>query len=208
MAMARAKTSVNKPPARQAKPAKSATVKTAAKKTSISKPAKSQKPVARLAMTVHKALPKPETIKKTGKDTNLVSTSAGTNGNNHSLTVAERKKLKQLLIEERDRILQFLSNVDGNALHQRTGEGDRDRSSYSIHQADYASDNQSLNLALAQRQIESARLEEIEYALKRIDTKNYGKCMRCSCNIGFDRMQAKPYALYCITCRSQMEPTR
>jgi len=124
------------------------------------------------------------------------------------LTARERQVLKKALVEERDRIIAFLDSLDGKSLNHTAGEGERDRSSYSIHQADYASDNQSLNLALVQRQIESARLEEIEWAFKQVETKTYGRCRRCTANIGFERMQAKPYAEYCIVCHTEMEPAR
>ena len=127
---------------------------------------------------------------------------------NALLSASEKKILKDLLTKERDRVVHFLEILDNKSLGHNSGDGERDRSSYSIHQADYASDNQSLNLALAQRQIEAVRLEAIEYALRQIDTKVYGKCRKCSANIGFDRMQAKPYAEYCIVCHSELAVTQ
>ncbi len=182
------------------KAAKKAVVKKAVVKKAVVKKAAPQKAVGKKAVAPKKVVQ--ATPARPAQTTNKKIPRVS----HPSLTAKQKKTLKEFLIAERDRILSFIGELDAKSISQGNGDGERSRSSYSIHQADYASDNQSLNLALAQRQIESARLEEIEWALKRIDAKTYGKCRRCSANIGFDRMQAKPYAEYCIVCRTEMDP--
>jgi RNA polymerase-binding transcription factor DksA len=126
---------------------------------------------------------------------------------NPPLSAKQVKALHELLVKERSRALSYLAGVDELALNQGNnhGERERDRSSYSIHQADFASDTQSLDIALSTRSIEEARLEEIEWALRNIGNERFGKCQRCTANIGFERMQAHPYAQYCIICRRELE---
>ncbi len=48
-------------------------------------------------------------------------------------------------------------------------------------------------------------LVEIELALSKIGTHEYGVCEMCEDKIGFARLKAKPYARYCIDCREIAE---
>ncbi|MEO1942617.1 MAG: RNA polymerase-binding protein DksA [Campylobacterales bacterium] len=48
-------------------------------------------------------------------------------------------------------------------------------------------------------------LKEVEEALKRIERGEYGICEMCGEEIGEARLRAKPYARYCITCKSLLE---
>jgi RNA polymerase-binding transcription factor len=49
------------------------------------------------------------------------------------------------------------------------------------------------------------RQTQIEVALQRLDTGRYGICARCGNNIDVDRLEAKPYARYCIKCKKKIE---
>lgn len=40
----------------------------------------------------------------------------------------------------------------------------------------------------------------IDNALLRIQSGEYGSCLRCGCKIPVERLQAVPYAEYCINC--------
>jgi len=48
-------------------------------------------------------------------------------------------------------------------------------------------------------------LEEINYALKKIDEGTYGICEMCEDPIQEARLKIKPYAKYCIICREIIE---
>ena len=52
---------------------------------------------------------------------------------------------------------------------------------------------------------ELRRLQLIESALARIENKKYGTCARCSKKIPRERLEAIPYALLCIECKSSEE---
>jgi len=66
---------------------------------------------------------------------------------------------------------------------------------------------------LAIHQIESSfsRLQSLKLALDRIEDGSYGTCLRCEQDISPKRLQAVPWASYCIRCqdiadRERMEP--
>lgn len=48
-------------------------------------------------------------------------------------------------------------------------------------------------------------LAEIDLALARIKTDQYGICEMCEEEIGFQRLKVKPHAKYCIDCREIAE---
>jgi RNA polymerase-binding protein DksA len=52
---------------------------------------------------------------------------------------------------------------------------------------------------------ELKRLKLIDSALTRIRQKKYGLCMKCGKRIPQDRLEAIPYALMCIECKTAEE---
>lgn len=60
-----------------------------------------------------------------------------------------------------------------------------------------------LEYTLSER--ETAELGEIDAALQRIASGQYGLCMDCGTTIAAQRLQANPRALRCITCQQQLE---
>jgi len=48
-------------------------------------------------------------------------------------------------------------------------------------------------------------LSQIDEALARIETGAYGKCARCGKPIPESRLEALPYAAYCVDCQSRVE---
>ena len=76
------------------------------------------------------------------------------------------------------------------------------------HVADDASEvfNRERNLAL-QGNAEDL-LAQVDAALQRLDDGSYGVCARCGQDIAAERLEALPYAAYCITCQSEVERER
>lgn len=52
---------------------------------------------------------------------------------------------------------------------------------------------------------DARKLESIALALRNMDAGTYGICQDCSKQIGDARLKAKPYARYCIDCKSLRE---
>lgn len=49
------------------------------------------------------------------------------------------------------------------------------------------------------------QLQMVEAALKRMDEGTYGVCQRCGKAIPVERLEALPYAAYCIECKAHLE---
>ena len=56
-------------------------------------------------------------------------------------------------------------------------------------------------------EVESRELARIEYALDRMRDGQFGACEGCGTNIPMARLNALPYAVYCIECQREMERT-
>ena len=76
------------------------------------------------------------------------------------------------------------------------------------HLADDATEVFSRERNLALRSNTQDLLEQVEAAIKRIDEGHYGICARCGQPIAPDRLEALPYAIYCISCQSIVEHER
>jgi RNA polymerase-binding protein DksA len=71
--------------------------------------------------------------------------------------------------------------------------------------ADIASDDIDRKMIEALGSQELKRLKLIDSALTRIEQGKYGLCMKCSKKIPQDRLEAIPYALMCIECKTAEE---
>lgn len=48
-------------------------------------------------------------------------------------------------------------------------------------------------------------LRQVESALSRIEQGRYGKCLKCEDPIGQKRLDALPWALFCVTCQQTVD---
>jgi RNA polymerase-binding protein DksA len=71
--------------------------------------------------------------------------------------------------------------------------------------ADIASDDIDRKMIEALGSQELKRLKLIDSALTRIKQGKYGLCMKCGKRIPQDRLEAIPYALMCIECKTAEE---
>ena len=74
-------------------------------------------------------------------------------------------------------------------------------------EGDHASVNNNSMVESAIVQQQEQELREINVALGRIATGDYGICNMCEDEIGFQRLKVKPHAMYCIDCREIVEKT-
>ncbi len=58
-----------------------------------------------------------------------------------------------------------------------------------------------LNLSDAQHR----KLQDIEAALERLETDEYGVCVGCGDEIAPRRMEVRPFSRYCIECKTDIE---
>ncbi|MCX8037121.1 MAG: TraR/DksA C4-type zinc finger protein [Candidatus Sumerlaeia bacterium] len=126
-----------------------------------------------------------------------------------SRKVVLRKKdleeLRQALLEERQRLIAQLAALDEIASLTGPSDVNENIPGYSIHLAEYATDNQVVETTLAQRTLQAERLAEIETALQRIEQPGYGICRNCNKPISMERLKIKPSAEFCVPCRELKE---
>jgi RNA polymerase-binding protein DksA len=70
---------------------------------------------------------------------------------------------------------------------------------------DIASDDIDRKMIEAIGSKELKRLKQIDAALTRIKQGKYGRCVKCGSAIPQDRLEAIPYALMCIKCKTAEE---
>jgi len=73
------------------------------------------------------------------------------------------------------------------------------------HMADVCSDNSRHEMELRLMTEEGNVLELIENAIQRLVDGKYGICQDCGERISEARLEARPYAVYCIKCKSARE---
>ena len=73
------------------------------------------------------------------------------------------------------------------------------------HMADVSSDNASHELGLRQLSEDGDVLALVEDALERLAHGEYGKCQDCGEMISEARLKVRPYAVFCVKCKSKRE---
>jgi len=72
-----------------------------------------------------------------------------------------------------------------------------------VHMADLGSGNFEQSFSLALMENEEATLDQIEFALERIEDGLYAKCEQCDCRIPRARLDAIPQATMCVKCAEE-----
>lgn len=91
----------------------------------------------------------------------------------------------------------------GQALGELTGERDT-----SGDATDIASEESDRDLALRMHELDRRLIREIEAALVRVRSGEYGECAACGDDIAERRLMARPTATHCIDCMTELEATR
>ncbi|HPD32220.1 MAG TPA: TraR/DksA C4-type zinc finger protein [Phycisphaerae bacterium] len=112
------------------------------------------------------------------------------------LSDAELEEFRQLLLSKRQEIVRDVTNLEDEAIRQASGASTS--SSMPIHMADLGTDTWEQELTLGLIENERNLLREIDEAIERIDNRTYGICLATNKRISKARLQAKPWAKYCI----------
>jgi len=110
---------------------------------------------------------------------------------------SDLKFFKEML---ENRVLQIKKNIDSSTKDYE------DINSLEVRdEGDYAlvSSDSLIETSITKQQ--KRELEEIDYALSKIDDGTYGTCEMCEEPIGIQRLKVKPHAKYCIVCREIVE---
>jgi RNA polymerase-binding protein DksA len=124
---------------------------------------------------------------------------------NSKMTKKELDYFKKLLIEQKQKILDGIKHITKDALDKSQKDAAGDLSGYTYHMADVASDTFEREFSLDLASNEQDMLYDIEDALKRIESREYGFCILCEKKISKERLKAVPYAKSCIECQTKEE---
>ena len=114
---------------------------------------------------------------------------------------ADMKRLKKMLIEERDRLISSIRNIEEASRTESGHDNGADLSSF----AETGTDNFNLETALNIAGTESKRLRDVMDALMRIEKGTYGICEGSGKPIPLKRLEAFPSARYCVEYQEQLE---
>lgn len=122
-----------------------------------------------------------------------------------AFTKRDAKPYKEILLAIRARLRGDVTAMANGALRKTRSEANGDLSSMPIHMADVGSDNFEQEFTLALMETEEDTLGHVEGALERIEDGSYGICTECGARIPKARLNAIPYAPFCIRCASEFE---
>ena len=121
------------------------------------------------------------------------------------LTAADIERFKQALLKKRLEIVNSVNEMYDEALRHSRLDATGDLSSMPIHMADIGTDNYEQEFALGLMDSERKLLREIDDALERIEKGVYGKCEGTGRPISKARLEAQPWARYCVEYARMLE---
>ncbi len=149
-------------------------------------------------MTVKKTVAKKKTAKKAvAKRVKKKKLSVLTNG--------EIQQFKETLLQKRAELIGDVNSIESEALRKSRLDAAGDLSSMPIHMADIGTDNFEQEFALGLMDGERRFLGQINDALVRIENGVYGICEGTAKPIAKARLQASPWARYCIEYATMVE---
>ena len=110
------------------------------------------------------------------------------------LTSAELRKFNAILLAKRNEILGNVTCMEAETLYRQRS----DLSNLPIHMADVGSDNFEIENTLGLVDSERKLISEIDAALERIENGTYGICEGSGKPIPRARLEAIPWARYCV----------
>jgi len=108
---------------------------------------------------------------------------------------------------ERANIQKFRHTLETilRVLEQPLGKRDQIAIESSADALDQVQGAANREMAVRQLESESGRMRDLREAIKRIDQGIYGICLGCDSDISPKRLNAVPWAAYCLNCQDQAE---
>jgi RNA polymerase-binding transcription factor DksA len=108
-------------------------------------------------------------------------------------------------MERRKEVLAELSELEEVYLGKSQRDSAGDVSGYSTHPADQGSDEAMRDAAFGRGETSGKALEEIDEALERLESGEYGECEACGVEIPDARLEVLPDARLCLKCKEDLE---
>ena len=117
------------------------------------------------------------------------------------MTKKELAHFERRLLDERKRLLKRSAWFDESAAEYASA------STYTSHMAEQGGDSMQREQAFLFASKEGRFLYHIDEALRRLyeNPEQYGQCVECGSEIGFERLDALPHARLCIRCKEAEE---
>ncbi|MFQ5882721.1 MAG: TraR/DksA family transcriptional regulator [Candidatus Methylomirabilales bacterium] len=112
------------------------------------------------------------------------------------MRASKLKELEKRLLEKRRGLLSGVRTRSATRF-----EGD----SGALDLADQAAIAYTKEFLLSLGDAERRLLRQVDAALEKIRLKTYGKCEKCEEEIAVKRLEALPFAKYCIACQEEEE---
>jgi DnaK suppressor protein len=123
------------------------------------------------------------------------------------LTETQFAAFRRRLEAERLRLRRSIHALEGE-VEQLAQYEDTEGGGAGNDPADVGTEVYEQERALTMERNEQALLAEVEAALARLDDGTYGQCIRCGRAIPIERLEALPFARYCIQCQAELERRR
>jgi DnaK suppressor protein len=121
------------------------------------------------------------------------------------LSEEDLKLFETRLLDERQKILREMGHLESTVLKVNQRDSSGDLSGYSFHMADAGTDAMEREKAFLFASAEGRLLLEIDDALRRVYSGEYGTCETCGEPIARARLEAILHARQCVSCKSKEE---
>lgn len=112
----------------------------------------------------------------------------------------DKRKIKSY----RDRLLARRENLFGQVMEAESYSRERDAEA-TQDPADMAANSYNKELLFSMSNNDRLLLEMIDEALERIEAGAYGECINCGEAVQEKRLEAVPWARYCLKCQDLQE---
>ena len=120
----------------------------------------------------------------------------------HKLNVA---KYKSTLLEEKVRLHKEIEHIEEDTSYSDQKMGQSELADYDNHPGDTGSDTFEKEKDVSVIDTYHNVIGRIDEALGKIERGTYGTCDRCGREIAKGRLNAVPYAIYCLECQDIIE---
>ncbi|MGA9172452.1 MAG: TraR/DksA C4-type zinc finger protein [Thermoactinomyces sp.] len=111
---------------------------------------------------------------------------------------SQLQQLRSQLLKEKEEIKRRLSRTDNYGMEVSMNNSVGELSGYDNHPADLGTEMFERGKDLALNEADERHLQDIEAALRRMETGQYGICKKCGREIPFERLEAVPVTEYCV----------
>jgi DnaK suppressor protein len=112
---------------------------------------------------------------------------------------------RKMMLEKRRELIGNVNVMEDETLKKSRSDASGDLSSMPIHMADVGTDNYEQEFALGLMDSERKLLTEIDDALRRIEEGTYGICEGTGKPIAKARLEAQPWARFCVEHARMLE---